>query len=55
MKLGVKNINKIYSILIYSDSKKKAEIINSVCECPFYAQFYLLQSWLDTTRYRVYQ
>jgi hypothetical protein len=33
MKLGVKNINKIYSILVYTDSTKKDEIINSICEC----------------------
>ncbi len=33
MNLGIKNINKIYSLLVYADSKKKDEIINSICEC----------------------
>lgn len=33
MNLGVKNINKINSLLVYSDPKKKDEIINSICEC----------------------
>ncbi len=29
---GIKNINKIYSDIIYADAKKKDEIIKSVCE-----------------------
>jgi len=30
--LGIKNINKIYSLLLYPGSKKKEELINSICE-----------------------
>ena len=33
VKLGVKNINKIYSLIISTDSKKKDEMINSICKC----------------------
>jgi hypothetical protein len=33
MNLGIKNINKIYSLFVYTDSKKKDEIIYSICEC----------------------
>jgi hypothetical protein len=33
MNLEIKNINKIYSLFVYTDSKKKDEIINSICEC----------------------
>jgi hypothetical protein len=33
IKFGVKNINKIYSLIICIDSKKKDEMINSICKC----------------------
>lgn len=32
MEFGIKNINKIYSDIIYADTKKKDEIIRSVCQ-----------------------
>lgn len=32
MKFGIKNINNIYSDIIYADTKKKDEIIRSICE-----------------------
>ncbi len=32
MNLGIKNINRFYSLFAYSDSKKKEEIMNSICE-----------------------